>query len=272
MPMYYKYTMIIQATTVPIGGAASQRTGGWTESVYWDSIGPQSRASFLRLCQRRAALLPNAFAVVGQRYQQVEPVGGSSTGATRFPGLQVSLTESEPTADIPQMCLLCRTRTAGPNIRPTMIRGLPDFVVKGGEYTPAPLFTGPLNAYFEELAGWLMRGRDLTATTYPIYRISNDGIVSFTAVTAISTPTMVRILRTLNSNGDQVGGVFKATSQPTTSSLQLEGWTGGATEGGKVRANAVIFPVLTTTDISRVITRRIGRAPFQYVGRRSRQR
>lgn len=268
----FKLTMIFQMTSQPIGGAAVQRTGGWSESIYAETLSTANRVHFDNLMKARAALLPVNAAIVGQRYQEVDPPGASSTSATKYPGTATIASAAGQGADVPQMTLLCRTRTNLPNVRSTYLRAIPDANVVGGEFTPGSTYGGLLQKYFSELTGWQTRGRNLAGALYPIFAISSGGLLSFEAAVTLTTPVMVQVLQSTATNGIRYGGRFKATGQPTTSSAQLEGWDFPATSGGKVRVQNIIYPVMTTTDISRIIVKKIGRAPFQYRGRRSKNR
>lgn len=269
--MAYKLTMIFQMTTVPQGTAAVPRIAGWSESVYNSSLTAGTRAQFRDLMTARAALLPRSAAIVGQRYQVVDPTGGSSTGAERFQGYSFSGNPGDAT-DVPQVAIYCKTLTVSANIRPTTIRCIPDSWVVGGELLANTAITQALQRYFDQLTGWSMRGRNLSAPQYPIFQISETGLVSLTAVQAIAVPGLVRISSSVDEDGIRRGGAFKALTQPTPSSVQLEGWTYGATKGGNIRVQTPGLIQMTTTSVSRIITRKVGRPLFAFRGRRSRRR
>src|SRR4051812_2176397 len=98
-----KYTAIFELSTNNSNTAQGHRVGGWSETVYYNgSVNAVNIAQFTNLCQRRARFLPASAAVVGQRYQNIDPVGGASTGSVRFPG------NANYGNDVPQMSLLCR--------------------------------------------------------------------------------------------------------------------------------------------------------------------
>lgn len=265
--------MVMQMATSPTGGAAVQRVGGWSESVYNGGFGPQTLASFGRLMQARAALLPPQAAIVGQRYQQVMPVGGSSTGATRYPGTAVGADgTTQLKTDVPQMALLCKTRTSDANIRPTIIRCIPDDCVSGGEFYNSPYWYTALQAYFGQLTGWSMLGRDLTATQFPVFAVSAGGLLSFTANQTLMTPGLLRVSGARDDDGVRHSGTFKVLDQPSPSSATLQGWTAGATTGGKAYVVTPVLHTMTTTDVSRIIVKKVGRPLFQFRGRQSKRR
>jgi len=265
----YKFTMLFHYSTEPLGGAAAIRTAGWSESVYNPGLGPNSYASFQRLARARAGLLPQRASIIGYRIQQVMPVGGSSTGAWNFPGTVYPTGTILASGDVPQACLLCRTRTSDQNIRPTLLRCFPDFWIRGGELFPSTGQTDALAAYFAQLTGWSMLGRDLSAEQWPVFAVSETGLLSFTAAHTVTVPGLLRVSGSIGEWGNRFSGTFKALSQPTTSSVQLEGWNFGATTGGKAYVVTPSLHTLTTTEVSRIIVKKVGRPFFAYRGRRS---
>lgn len=269
--MAYKLTMIFQGTTQPSGTTGVARTAGWSESVYNSVLTAGTRASFTDLMTARAKILAPGYSIIGQRYQVVLPTGGSSTGAQRFPG-SASGPASDPLADYPGIALFCRTKTAAANIRPTTLRGLCDSWVSGGELSVTTFQRGLLEAYFAELTGWSMLGRNLAAPRLPVFAISETGVVSLTAAAVVTVPGLIRVSSSVDADGIRRSATLKALSQPTASSIATEGWPYGATEGGTVRDQTATLIAMTSTDISRIITRKPGRPLFVFRGRRSKRR
>jgi hypothetical protein len=264
----WKFTMLLQMNTDPVGGLASVRVGGWSESLYQNNAGPTNRANFLRLCQARAALLPTTASVIGQRYQQVDPVGASSTGAMRYPGDVTTLA-----TDVPQVTLLCRApSTETTNIRPLMLRCIPDGIVIGGEYSPNAQFRSALANYFQELGFWKFRARDLQAQSVPIIDIDALGNVNTDQPITLTVNETVQILRT--TGGTVSGGRFSIKAVTDTFNFQLRNWKGGATEGGRLRLISIIYPRIDSNNVavSRIIVRKVGRGFFQYRGRASKRK
>lgn len=267
-----KCTLLIESRSANSQADATRsRIAGWSES--WYDEGPFSetkRAYTISLAQKRAALLPTGSSVVGQRYQEVDPIGASSTGSRVFAGgagLQ---------ADIPQMALLLRIPGVGvKNFRPFYLRGLPDARVNEGEYSPSSIYTNKLIQFLLELEQWNFRGRNLAATTVPILTIDNAGVFQLEADSAIAVNDMVRVLRTNLATGGQFGGRFRVSAKPTARTGTLADWTAGPAAGGRIRADSIIYPVvpggLKPEDvISRVVTRKVGRPFAGYSGRDSR--
>jgi len=269
--MAYKLTMIFQCTTDPEGTGAVPRTAGWTESVYNSTLTTGVRNQFRDLMVARAGLLPREAAIVGQRYQVVLPTGGSSTGGQRFNGSAPAAGSGRQT-DVPSTSLLCKTLTQDLNTRNTIIRCIPDEWVRGGELLTSSFITTALQSYFTELTGWDMLGRQLDAAQIPIFAITDAGLVSFFENTAVSVPGKVRISSSVDEDGIRRGGVFKALSQPTASSVLLENWNYPATKGGTLRAQPIGLHTITTSSVSRVITKKVGRPLFVFLGRRSKKR
>lgn len=271
----WKYTMIFNSSTNVSGGSVGQRTGGWSEGLYSANaptaeIGAGTyRSVFEELCSLRARLLPTGFAVVGQRYQQIDPIGGSATGGFNAPG------SAGIQADVPQMALFLRlTAAETPNIKPLTLRGLPDARVVEGEYKPESTFTAALQAFVNKLNIWRFKGRDLTQTPVAITSIDANGLATLDPGNPFVPDDYVRVLRTTDINGDRQGGRFRVIAPITTSTVTLQGWDLGECHGGKMRLDLTIYPLIgaQTANVLRVIVRKVGRPFGQYRGRASTRR
>lgn len=271
----WKYTMIFNSSTNVTGGSIGQRTGGWSESFYKNAAPSDVVANetwrdvFLRQCQRRAALLPTGFSVGGQRYQQVDPAGGSATGGVVYPGT------AGIQADVPQMALFLRLSAQGvPNIKPLTLRGLPDARVVEGEYFPASNFSAALNTYVTNLSLWQFKGRDLQQTPLSIFTIDNLGVVTTDEAHSFVENDFVRVLRTIDENGRRQGGRFRVIAPVTSHTFKITPWDFGDCHGGKVRADVTIYPLIASqsANVLRVIVRKVGRPFGGYRGRASTRR
>lgn len=267
-----KYTMVFELATNTTGGSIGNRVGGWSESWYKSGdVGAAKIALFKNLCQYRALLLPTSAAVVGQRYQNVDPVGPSSTGRVRSPGLSAFGT------DVPQLSLLCRIgAVSGANFRQIELRGLPDSLVVEGEYRPQPTFTASLTAYINLLQSdnWQFRGRDLSAPTVPIVTLDQNGAFELSQPLAFGVGDKVQVIRTMDEDGIQSGGFFYIGTATSATTGTIKNWIGGDNIGGKMRVAGIVYPTVNaaTFGITGVAVRKVGRPSNSYRGRRSRKR
>ncbi len=281
--MRFKFTMLMQlATNVSDPTATARRLGGWSESWYWEGASIQDLyiAAFggaagagggiwAGLCSTRASLLPLGAAIVGQRIQQVDPVGQSQSLSRLFPGGPLA-------ADVPQMGLLCTIpgKTVK-NIRRTIIRAIPDARVVEGEYFPSNAFNANLEMYFNVLANWLFRGVDLAQPNLPVLTIDATGVIQMGALSAgFAVNDLVKVLRSRDATGEPIGGVFMVESIPSATSIKVRNWTAGVCTGGAVRKHAFVYPQIDSDNcaIGRIVTKRVGRPFQQYRGRRSKVR
>jgi len=265
-----KYTMLFEArTSFGATNTTRSRVGGWSESWYDSLFSEAIKAEFLVLCEKRAALLPAGASVVGQRYQEVDPIGATSTGSRVFPGT------AGLQADIPQMSLLLRIPGSSvKNFKPFYLRGLPDARVVLGEYSPASGYTAALTQFLDYLQGWNFRGRNLANAAVPILTISNVGAYQLEADSPAAEGDMVRVLRCTLANGNFFGGRFRIATKLTARTGTLADWSAGAATKGRMRIDAIVYPGvpagLTPDDVvSRVVTRKVGRPFAEYSGRRS---
>lgn len=249
------------------------RTAGWSEGFYNSSVNfNDRRAEFEVICNLRALLLPQGAAIIGQRYQQVDPVGASQTFNRIFPG------SASRAADIPQMSLFCKL--VGKNVRNTRgmkIKALPDDQVLNGEYVPSSSYKAAVTTYLKALVdmGWFFRGRDLDQTPYPVMTIvptGANGTVSMEGTPPFIPGDFVRILKTRISGGRAVGGRFRVSLGAVDNTFVIQNWNFGTTTGGQVRKDAIIFPTIGGAVPVRVSTGKVGRPFFGYVGRRSKRK
>lgn len=278
--MTVKMTIIMQlSTNVSDPTKVVRRIGGWTESWYYPGLSiPAALAAAKNpigdwgggLLSYRAALLPLGGAIVGMRFQLVNPVGPSQSISEILPGTATTQ------ADIPQMALLCRVPAVGANnIRPLILRGIPDARVVEGEYLPSQAFSNDLVSFFQSLSGWQFRGRDLSNPGSKIISIAAGGNFITEAATGFAPMQMVRILRSQDEFGDFVSGRFQVdTIGPGTNQGHLLNWGSASVSGGTIRPDGIVFLNVDSKNIGigRIITRRVGRPSIQYRGRRSRKR
>jgi hypothetical protein len=277
--MTIKCTMFfVQNTAVSSPNAPIHRQGGWTESWYYPGVSvPAARAAFgdassvPNLCSARAAMLPLGASIVAQRYQVVAP--------TVSPAQLTSFNYTSPggvEGDYPQGALLCRVPALGAsNVRRAILRGLPDSVVTEGEYTPSFGFGISLAGFFGALQPFAFRGRDLSQPVLKIINVTAAGVVTTETNITLTVGQMVRVLKTQTSAGSLKGGRFQVSAVgPGSNVFTLLNWALGATTGGSVRPDLVVYPMIDSGNISvsRVVTRRVGRPFVTFRGRRSTRR
>lgn len=278
--MPVKMTIIFQlATNVSDPTRVVRRIGGWTESFYYPGNSIPATIAAAKgplgdwgnsLLSYRAGLLPSGAAIIGQRFQLVNPAGRSQSISDTFPGT------AGIQADIPQMALLCRCPAMNANnIRQLILRGIPDARVVEGEYSPSQAFEASLHLFFSALAGWQFRGRDLSNPGSKIISIAAGGNFVTEGPTGFAPSTMVRVLRAMLPNGDFLGGRYLVdTVGPGVNQGHILNWGANSVSGGTIRPDGIVFVPFDTANITvgRIITRRVGRPFIQYRGRRSKRK
>jgi hypothetical protein len=266
----FKFTMIMQMGT---GGQANPlaqpRTGGFSETVYYTNVSAGTINSFYDLCQLRANLLGRGGAVIGQRYQQVDPVGQASSEKRVFrSGLAM-------TTDNPNMAIQLRCRGANvANIRRSHIHCIPDDVTVAGEYVTGTPWDLNFALFKAGLRGWLFRGRDLTLPKVLVKDITDAGVVTFLSDLPLGVTDLVSLYRVEDANGNFVNGTFQVGVASTLRIVTLNNWKAGACKGGKAQKFSPIYPTINVagTSLGTVSIRRVG-GPFnKFRGRRSKRR
>lgn len=277
----YKVTMLFQQAT-NTGGLANppvRRLAGWSESVYINTSSITSLLQYLfgpgsgsrgPICPARAALLPGAASMVGQRVQLVPPAGASQSLGRQFPG------NTFFASDIPSMGLLCNVIPAGETkVRRITLRGIPDSQVVEGEFSPVQRYTDALNAYFESLRNTAVRGRDAGTPAFPVNNVTGLGLLTCNALIPFAVNDFVQVTGAIDGLQKKRSGVFRVTNTiPLTFQVQLQGWPFGVCTGGVVKANAFAFSDIGEGqfNVGRIVTRKVG-APFaRFVGRRSKRK
>jgi len=270
--MYIKCTMLFEATTNFGNTNGKSRQCGWSESYYTAPMSSNREllTSFHALCTARARLLPAGALIVGQRYQQVDPVGSSSTGAKEFPGMG-----SAP-ADYPGLSMYLRIPAVeSRNFSPISLRGMPDARIELGEYHKETTYNTSLVNFLKRLNSsiWRFRGRDLSQTAFPLISIADNGTFVTEGATTLLGSQMVRVLRTNLSTGKQKGGRYKISSMISSSSGILLNWDLGDTTEGKIRLDVEVFPQYgpMLDPKPRIVSRKVGRPFTGFRGRASKK-
>jgi len=274
----FKTTLLFQlATGTEAPNPSLRRIGGWSESFYAGGANFDAAIGLLfgtvgtpiGLCEARAGLLPKSAQIVGQRIQQVNPVGRSQSLNRIFNG------GSGMDCDVPQMALLTRIPSAVDNhIRPYIIRGIPDQLVVDGEFRPTADFSRALTLLFRTLGNFAMRTVGNIALPNTIATISAAGLVTFSvARPLLASGESIQISNVTALGGVTVGGTFSIESVSTTNPLQLSirDWRFGDCIGGQGVGTGTTYPVLDAAHatIGRIIVRKVGRPFVGYRGRAS---
>jgi len=268
-----KYVFFTNVATGSAGNPAAIRVGGWSFTVYDTTlVSPDQKRLFRVLCEKYAELLPSSGVVVAQRYQNLDPLGPSGTELMRFPG--VAGTDN----DYPSMALYCRVAGEGvANTRPMYIRGVPDDMIKKGEFVPTPAYERSLKAFNSELAGWNFKARDKSQPNVAIYNIESDGTVTTEVpLTGVVNGSIVRLLRVKAFDSRvQLKKTYKVEGLVSESQFKLKGWTEGVEAGGgSIRLNAYVYPNIPANGVTvgRIVSKKPG-APFDlFRGRASAHR
>lgn len=264
-----KCTMLVQATSGSGGAGRNERVGGFSESYYSDSneFAP-SIAKFQLLCMQRANLMPSHCDIIGQRYQQVDPVGVSQSGNRVYTG------KGREEQDVPTLALLCKAFTTNTsNVRQLILRGLPDDQCHFGNYAPTPAFVTDLTNFVRILGtGWTMRGLKKDNQLSPILSIVEPGLVTTTIAHGLNVDDKVSILRTTQPGGRQIGGVYTVLAAPSAKTFTIAFSGDLPTKGGKARKYEVIYPPIGLVAAVGVTNRKVGRSFFPYRGRATNRR
>jgi len=269
---FTKVTNIFKLNTLGSTGENTARTGGWTESWYFNgditgAINANTRASGLAAV--RARLLPYSGDIVGQRYQHVDPlpVGAAVSRGKEFPGNIAFAT------DIPQMSLLVTIIGVGvPNTKHHIVRGIPDDQVKFGEYLPNAVFKGLMFDYLDVLRGFSFKGIDTTIAKVPIVSFNEitglvttagvhgfavDEIAAFTGLKELPNDPAIQLTRPVIEVPSST--TFKVPALPLGRNFVI----------GFVRRKVTIYPAVDglSSSVERAITRKVGRPFDQFRGR-----
>jgi len=267
-----KCTAVFQMTT-GVGNEANvnQRTGGWSESFYFEGTMEQAKSEFHETnswCGARAACLPKGASIIGQRYQIVDttPIGKVLPFAKLFPG------ESDLQSDTPWQSLLIRCpATNAAYSRGYIMRCLPDFMVVTGEFMPNPSYQKAVAKLIRYLKGFRIKVIDKSKTNFNVGTVSAAGLVTTGGPHTIPAGGLCHITRTYDTSRRVHSGTFPVVSV-TGTTLTIGGWVGGDTRLGKVRELAYIYPTIdeTASSIEKVITRKVGRPSSAFRGRQHR--
>lgn len=263
-----KYTLLMNCRTGGDAVTASTRYGGFSES-YWNATDlPPSSPALQNLLNKRAAMLPTTTTIVG--YRQSDADRGFRTRVYRVnkPGLWTA-----NDGDLPSMALqLQQSANTGAVLRP-ILRGLPDSLVVAGEYKPSIAWDKALGEFMNSLLGWYSRTREGAGGGIDILSITAEGVLTTAQdVVGAALGQMVTVTRPSAAMRGRFGGNYKIAAFTNLRSFTLQGWEGGASTKGKVRALGFVNSLYGDFPYKAVqaINRKVGRPFFQFAGKGSR--
>ncbi len=272
-----KVTLLFNASTVDASANAA-RSAGFSESYYQnvpiDSSTLKNDWNLLAIA--RAALMPQNVRIIGSRFHQVDPVGGSR----QYDNVYVGTNSLQN--DLPQVALQWTVRSLNtPNQRSLILRGMPDARIVTGEYSPSAAFNAALIGFFNELRrAWSFRAIDRTVLPVKIITITDAGLMTTATPHGLSAGDNVNVMTTNSGDfGHESYTAFVVSAPtPTTANIALRGIRDviRASTGGRARKAGIIYPLFSITDPEIVtpvaITRKVG-APFRkFRGRRTKKR
>lgn len=269
--MAIKYTMLFGFTSNRSGeNPLPSRTAGDSES-YYDVLSEPKPAAFDDLCIKRAQMLPRGCAIVGQRIQKVDPNGPASTNAKFFPGPSYATN----TADIPQMALrMSFIAGDGFNKITKTLRLIPDSQVIEGEYSPSTAFRNAVMAFGNQLVvgQWCFRAVDKANPNIPLLSIAANGAVVSVVAHGLNVNDKVIITRGKDSAGraHRIDGRVISVTDALT--FQVYPGPQVALTGGYSRKKVIVYPVVSSTEVGRITTHKVGRPFDGYRGRASKRR
>lgn len=264
--MPFKYTFIYQSVS---GGSDSKgsRMAGWSESYCHIDQFTSASSTIIELVATRAALLTTNTSCVGLRVADLSNPGRSALFEMNVPGTNAG------TPDMPSTSVLCQGYGSSGAVQRLILRGIPDEAVVRGEEAISANLKKRLDPFFAALAGFFQNVRNTTTASFKVVSIDENGNVITETATPYAVGTAVRILRTRSpQNGKPISvGRYLVETVTDPRHFKLLQWSKGATVKGRIRQD------LSTTNtyipgnlgVVKVITRKVGRPFFSYVGKRS---
>lgn len=269
-----KHTMIFEIITGSDLDPSRRRIGGWSESWYAPTAFP---TEFGFLQEKRSLMLPKQAAIVGQRFQQVDPVAKATLTSVRYPG------PARYDTDNPQQALLCRAASAlAANSRQVVIRCMPDDLISLGEYKPDGVWNVFLAEYLQKLIDrtWAFRGRDKSVTVRNVLAVGpvptgnfapfvTDGALTFD----VGTQLRFKNVRE-DSTGRLISGTFQCVEKTDSLHGRIRGWNPLLTicGGGTVTPLTYIYPPVAITSVGRQVVKKVGRPFTSFRGRQAKKK
>lgn len=260
-----KCTSLFQLTTNSSGASQGSRVAGWSEGLLFSGTASDAIDKFNNLCIGRAAMLATSAAIVGQRYQLIDPSGRTQTARNRYPGTLGS-------ADVPQMgCTFTMQAQSSLNVRRFTFRGLPDQYAVEGEFKPDSVFVYAFALWRSRVAFFGFKCLNLGLATVPVTSIAADGTFVLQQPLAFIGNDYLHIRGATDVSGNVHNGRFHVQTATDSQHGKFDNWVGLATLGGNAKPDAYIFQTFNaaTASTPTLTLRKAGRPFDQYRGRAS---
>ena len=284
-----RMSLLFQVTTNPTDpSTASQHTGGWSESLWYNGSSPLDPTTLSNLCTKRALLLPRAASIVGIRYALYEITGnklkpgGTSAAKILKPG------HPSLSVGLPQDSLEISGQSAStPNNNRFRLGCLPDEECSNGEYQPDSTYKASVTNYLNMILGtgptsgggpYSFVCRDLSTPAVRVLSVVPLGgakqqlqvVTDASALTSVGN--YLRFHRCYDQAGNPIKGSYVIDSiSGGTNTYVLNGAPQQTVvkPSGLIRHDTLILVTYGSLNVSRAVVKKIGR-PFQaYRGRAS---
>lgn len=259
--MYHKITHIFTQVT------GKRRTGGWSETWYFDGTEREAELAGNSLSKKRAALLSSAAAIVAQRIQEVGGRGKTTTSN------DIGILGSD--SDIPQMAVQCFCLGQGvTNKKIFQLRGIPDGLVVEGDFSPSLAWNGAFSAYSGSLLAnnIRFRAKNLALPQVAVVSIADNGTFSLGGPLTFAVGARIDISRCKTTTGVARSGSYYVGTATSATAGVFTDWPGGTVQlKGKARVNAIVYPLVArgSAEVVKIGTRKVGRPFDLYHGRAS---
>jgi hypothetical protein len=243
------------------------RVGGFSDNFYISVADLSGVANYARqLAPARAALLPNGSKLIAYRATNVLDPSITDLDNTIWPG------SSGLGTDLPQAALQVQLTAANGSKRQWLMRGVPDARIVGGVYSPTLAYNRAMDALFTLLQGWDMRCVSRANPRITVQGVTNVGAVTLAADIDVAVGDTVRFFRTRDEFGRAVKGPFLVTTRTDPRHFTVNNWTLGAVKRGLCQKYGVVYSRIASCKRTGAAVKKVGRAFFPFIGRRSRGR
>lgn len=195
------------------------------------------------------------------------------------PGISQTFTLANPkngalgSVDTPWQTLTMLGVTANGNKRVLKFPGVPDSQIVLGGYSPNQAMTLAVAILKIELVnkGWALYGEDLLNPRVDVLSVDGTGAYVFSGNTTGGDGDALKFYRTRFKDGTPVTGIWRINTAATPTTGTIRHWPAGAIiEKGKVFKYTRSLKLYSGLGDENISKRNLGRAFFQFVGRRTR--